>query len=116
MIFHLMSWKRVGKKRMETIDETHEDETSYRWETFKRSWDQLQEDDNGEIKLGNIVKKRRRRSRFTDTSAAAAGSIQRGIIRHVIVLLDMGESMALLDMKPNRGDWYISQVWLVNFS
>jgi transcription initiation factor TFIIH subunit 2 len=93
-------------------NEDADEDKAYRWETFKRfhsfilterSWDQLQEDENGEIKLENFITKRRR-------VLSSGPPIQRGIIRHVILLIDMSASMALLDLKPNRGDCTIGLV------
>ncbi|KAI9500522.1 Ssl1-like-domain-containing protein [Coemansia spiralis] len=72
----------------------------YAWEEeYKRSWDAIQEDDSGSIQ--SVVKhmseqlKRKRRTRDTE-------AIQRGIIRHLILVVDQSDSMATKDMMPSR--------------
>ncbi|KAJ2662031.1 hypothetical protein IWW48_002090 [Coemansia sp. RSA 1200] len=73
----------------------------YAWEEeYKRSWDAIQEDDSGSIQ--SAVKhmseqQLRRKRRPRDTSA-----IQRGIIRHLVVVVDQSDSMGIKDMLPSR--------------
>ncbi|KAI8852422.1 Ssl1-like-domain-containing protein [Chytridium lagenaria] len=56
----------------------------YLWEEeYKRSWDVLQEDEDG------IVMQKRRRLQSRDTRP-----VQRGIIRHVCMVLDLSRAMA----------------------
>ncbi|KDN48854.1 putative SSL1-TFIIH subunit, factor B [Tilletiaria anomala UBC 951] len=76
--------------------------TSYSWEAnYKRSWDAVQEDESGG--LAGAVKsfldaaKRRR-------TAAEASPVQRGIIRHLVLILDLSEAMTDKDLRPNRYD------------
>ncbi|KAJ1919176.1 hypothetical protein H4219_002123 [Mycoemilia scoparia] len=71
----------------------------YSWEEeYKRSWDILEEDEDGSLKnsIANIQnQKRRRLIRDTET-------LQRGIIRHVYIVIDVSSNMADRDMHPTR--------------
>ncbi|KAJ2808354.1 hypothetical protein H4S07_003431 [Coemansia furcata] len=72
----------------------------YAWEEeYKRSWDVIQEDASGSIQsivLG-INDQLRHKRRVRDTEA-----IQRGIIRHVVLIIDQSENMNLRDLMPTR--------------
>ncbi|KAJ1769331.1 hypothetical protein LPJ74_004158 [Coemansia sp. RSA 1843] len=72
----------------------------YAWEEeYKRSWDAIQEDDSGSIQsaVKHMSEQMRRKRRPRDTEA-----IQRGIIRHLIVVVDQSDSMGIKDMMPSR--------------
>jgi transcription initiation factor TFIIH subunit 2 len=69
----------------------------YTWEAeYKRSWDVLQEDDDGSLRTSIQNLKPRRRI------AAESTPIKRGIIRHFILIIDCGRSMTDIDLAPNR--------------
>ncbi|KAI9105872.1 Ssl1-like-domain-containing protein [Phlyctochytrium arcticum] len=73
----------------------------YSWEEeYKRSWDILQEDEQGSLNsvVANIQQQLKRR-RLNQGDAA---TIQRGIIRHVFLVIDMSRAMGELDLKPSR--------------
>ncbi|KAJ3214123.1 hypothetical protein HDU67_002032 [Dinochytrium kinnereticum] len=64
----------------------------YLWEEeYKRSWDVLQEDEDGSLQgvVNSIVLQKRRRLQARDTRP-----VQRGIIRHVCMVLDLSRAMA----------------------
>ncbi|KAJ3104619.1 hypothetical protein HDU97_009010 [Phlyctochytrium planicorne] len=64
----------------------------YMWEEeYKRSWDVLQEDEDGSLQgvVNSIVMQKRRRLQSRDTRP-----VHRGIIRHVCMILDLSRSMA----------------------
>ncbi|KAJ1570102.1 hypothetical protein HK096_000480 [Nowakowskiella sp. JEL0078] len=70
------------------------------WEKFKRSWDQIKEDESGSLHpsvLALQALQLKRRKRVTK-------KLQRGIIRHVFLLLDLSKAMSDSDLKPNRLD------------
>ncbi|KAL7748046.1 hypothetical protein RI367_006592 [Sorochytrium milnesiophthora] len=72
----------------------------YSWEEeYKRSWDVLQEDDNGLLSTAvdrlTTQLKRRRLNRDTRT-------VHRGIIRHLVIVVDLSESILEKDLKPSR--------------
>ncbi|KAJ2242117.1 hypothetical protein GGH97_004044, partial [Coemansia sp. RSA 475] len=72
----------------------------YAWEEeYKRSWDVIQEDASGSIQSSvlGISDQRKRKRRLRDTLA-----VQRGIIRHVMLVIDQSESMSVRDMTPTR--------------
>lgn len=68
------------------------------WETSKRSWETNlpDEDQDGALSLAGLEAEKRRRL-LRDTTP-----LQRGIIRHVVVVLDMSFAMADKDMLPTR--------------
>ncbi|KAJ2354819.1 hypothetical protein GGF43_003045 [Coemansia sp. RSA 2618] len=72
----------------------------YAWEEeYKRSWDVIQEDATGSIQSSvmGISDQRKRKRRLRDTAV-----VQRGIIRHVMLVIDQSESMSVRDMAPTR--------------
>ncbi|KAJ1859185.1 hypothetical protein GGH12_002931 [Coemansia sp. RSA 1822] len=72
----------------------------YAWEEeYKRSWDVIQEDATGSIQSSvlGISDQRKRKRRLRDTAV-----VQRGIIRHVMLVIDQSESMSVRDMTPTR--------------
>lgn len=73
----------------------------YAWEEeYKRSWDVIQEDAQGSIQSSIQVlyqqnRRHRRVARDTDV-------IQRGIIRHVVLIIDQSDQMQIRDLLPSR--------------
>ncbi|CAG8459786.1 925_t:CDS:2 [Ambispora gerdemannii] len=82
-------------------DEAHvnDQQVGYAWEDYKRSWDELQEDADGSLK--SIVEKQinrgKRKRHLRDTS-----TIQRGILRHMFIVIDLSEVMLEKDLRPSR--------------
>ncbi|KAG2222251.1 hypothetical protein INT45_010664 [Circinella minor] len=78
----------------------------YAWEEeYKRSWDVLQEDEEGRLSsvVAQLQQQRKRRRLLKDTAV-----IQRGIIRHLFLIIDLSEAMNEKDLRPNRIDLTIS--------
>ncbi|KAI8821039.1 Ssl1-like-domain-containing protein [Fimicolochytrium jonesii] len=72
----------------------------YSWEEeYKRSWDILQEDEQGSLvgAVNSIQQQLKRRRLQRDTA-----TVQRGIIRHVYLVIDLSRAMTELDLKPSR--------------
>ncbi|KAJ2394830.1 hypothetical protein GGI05_001860, partial [Coemansia sp. RSA 2603] len=72
----------------------------YTWEEeYKRSWDVIQEDASGSIQssITGIAEQQKRKRRLRDTAA-----VQRGIMRHMVFVLDQSEGMSTRDMHPTR--------------
>ncbi|KAJ3035474.1 hypothetical protein HDV00_003723 [Rhizophlyctis rosea] len=72
----------------------------YAWEEeYKRSWDVLQEDEQGSLQgvVASLQQQMKRRRLHRD-----AATVQRGIIRHVYLGIDMSTAMVELDLKPSR--------------
>ncbi|TPX66741.1 hypothetical protein SpCBS45565_g04287 [Spizellomyces sp. 'palustris'] len=72
----------------------------YSWEEeYKRSWDILQEDEQGSLQgvVASIQQQLKRRRLHRDTA-----TVQRGIIRHLYLVIDLSRAMAELDLKPSR--------------
>lgn len=73
---------------------------NYSWTAdYKRSWDAVQEDASGSITsaVAGIIEAGKRRRLLKD-----ATPVQRGIIRHLVLILDFGISMAEKDLRPSR--------------
>ncbi|KAI9029717.1 Ssl1-like-domain-containing protein [Phycomyces nitens] len=72
----------------------------YSWEEeYKRSWDVLQEDSEGRLSsaVAHLQQQRKRRRLLKDTAI-----IQRGIIRHLFIIIDLSEAMNEKDLRPSR--------------
>jgi transcription initiation factor TFIIH subunit 2 len=67
------------------------------WEDIKRSWDNVVETEDGTITIGAQLEAEKRRRLMRDTTP-----IQRGIIRHLMLVLDMSFAMTEKDLLPNR--------------
>ncbi|EAU91776.2 RNA polymerase II transcription factor [Coprinopsis cinerea okayama7 len=75
---------------------------AYTWEaSYTRSWDTVQEDEAGSLQTSvEELMARGRRRRLL----APAAPIRRTIIRHLIIILDLSQSMMDRDMRPTRFD------------
>ena len=73
--------------------------TRERWEDVQRTWDTVQESADGTLAaaISDLSASHKRRRVLRDTRP-----LQRGIIRHVVLLLDMSSAMTETDMKPTR--------------
>ncbi|KAL9048705.1 MAG: hypothetical protein Q9162_007588 [Coniocarpon cinnabarinum] len=73
--------------------------TRERWEDVQRTWDQVEESADGTLTraLESLQEAQKRRRVLRDTTP-----LQRGIIRHVVLLLDMSSAMSETDLKPTR--------------
>ncbi|CAG8746846.1 6970_t:CDS:2, partial [Acaulospora morrowiae] len=80
-------------------------QTGYAWEEeYKRSWDVLQEDEDGSLKRTiDQLQIRKRKRLLRDTS-----TIRRGIIRHMFLIIDLSEAMMEKDLRPSRLDLTLS--------
>lgn len=67
------------------------------WEDIKRSWETVVETDDGTITVEALIEAEKRRRLMRDTTP-----LQRGIIRHLMLVLDMSFAMAEKDLLPNR--------------
>lgn len=68
-------------------------------EEYARSWDVLTEDVHGSLEgaVAAFLTSNKRRRILRDTAA-----VQRGIIRHLFLIIDLSESMLDRDMRPSR--------------
>ncbi|PWN31925.1 TFIIH basal transcription factor complex, subunit SSL1 [Meira miltonrushii] len=72
----------------------------YAWEaTYKRSWDAVREDAGGSLAgaVRGLLEASKRRRTLHDSAP-----VQRGIIRHLVLILDLSESMLEKDLRPSR--------------
>ncbi|KAI8388121.1 Ssl1-like-domain-containing protein [Radiomyces spectabilis] len=87
----------------DSYDGQHDEETGkggYSWEEeYKRSWDVLQEDAEGRLSsvVAQLQQQRKRRRLLKDTAI-----IQRGIIRHLFLVIDLSDAMNEKDLRPSR--------------
>lgn len=78
----------------------------YSWEQRKqRTWEALKEDADG-----NLLVPTSRRKRIRRRSYHVEPSVQRGMLRNLILALDMSSSMKEGDIKPNRYDATVQYV------
>ncbi|KAK9723377.1 hypothetical protein K7432_001986 [Basidiobolus ranarum] len=86
-------------QEIEDDDDANNNNLGYAWEEeYKRSWDVVQEDEQGSLRsvVANLQQQKRRRL-LRDTS-----TIRRGIIRHLYLILDMSADMMEKDYRPHR--------------
>ncbi|KAJ4456999.1 putative General transcription factor IIH subunit 2 [Paratrimastix pyriformis] len=69
---------------------------SYTWEKAERSWESLEEDASGMLKLGATEKARIHRVTQLETS------VWRGLVRYLVLCIDRSANMEAMDVKPNR--------------
>jgi transcription initiation factor TFIIH subunit 2 len=67
------------------------------WEDIQRSWEDVGEAADGTLAFKESLEAVKRRRLLRDTTP-----IQRGIIRHLMLVLDMSSAMAEKDLLPNR--------------
>ena len=81
-----------------------EKDATYRWEKgMQRSWDQVQEDEYGNLaanSINNGMNDRKRAKKMRDERVTE--SIRRGLIRYMVVVLDASLSAAEKDFRPSR--------------
>eukprot|EP00884_Botryococcus_braunii_P004550 jgi/Botrbrau1/14096/Bobra.182_3s0041.1 len=65
------------------------------------SWEALQEDEQGRLRLLDRTEQQRAKRRRL-LSAAASARIRRGMIRYLQVVVDLSRAAAMNDMRPNR--------------
>ncbi|WFD31614.1 hypothetical protein MSPP1_002653 [Malassezia sp. CBS 17886] len=74
----------------------------YSWEAaYQRSWDHVHEDESGNLEsaVRRMLDSNKRKRSLRD-----AVPVQRGIIRHFVLLLDLSADMLEHDMRPSRFD------------
>lgn len=77
--------------------EDDEDEQEFAWEKgFQRSWEELTENEKGELRLVSEKKKHGKKKKKD------IGHIRRTLARNVYLILDLSKAMSLTDMKPSR--------------
>ncbi|KAL2263109.1 hypothetical protein VTK26DRAFT_8192 [Humicola hyalothermophila] len=67
------------------------------WEDIQRSWETIVETEDGSITIEALIEAEKRRRLMRDTTP-----LQRGIIRHLMLVLDMSFAMTEKDLLPNR--------------
>jgi transcription initiation factor TFIIH subunit 2 len=83
-----------GRSRADTKKGTHQVRA---WEATHRTWDTLEEGEDGKL-VGQESLEATKRARLLKDSTP----LQRGIIRHLVLVLDMSFAMLEKDMLPSR--------------
>lgn len=76
-----------------------DDVKEYRWETgYEKTWEEIKEE-NGMIhgSIFDIIQKAKRKRQ-----EAKKGTSRLGMMRHLYIILDCSEAMAIPDLKPTR--------------
>ncbi|KAI5796824.1 Ssl1-like-domain-containing protein [Pyronema domesticum] len=68
-----------------------------RWEEISRAWDVGLEDDNIESTVAELLEAGKKRRLLKDETP-----LQRGIIRHLVLILDLSIAMSEKDLRPTR--------------
>ncbi|KAI9292465.1 TFIIH basal transcription factor complex, subunit SSL1 [Neoconidiobolus thromboides FSU 785] len=92
----------VEKIIVDDVDDEDKEKGSkgFSWEeTFKRSWEEVQEDEKGSLQnlIQNLAIQLKKRRQKRDTAI-----VQRGIIRHMILIVDLSLAMNDKDLRPSR--------------
>ncbi|SAM85529.1 probable SSL1-TFIIH subunit (transcription initiation factor), factor B [Ustilago bromivora] len=96
------STSAAAKAKAAAAPKSKSKDQGYSWEeTYKRSWDAVAEDDSGSLEsaVRQMIEGSKRRRTLKDVAP-----VQRGIIRHLVLLIDFSASMLEKDMRPNRFD------------
>jgi transcription initiation factor TFIIH subunit 2 len=90
---------KTGRKTGKTSDgrKTKGGRSKAAWEDIKRSWENVVETEDGSITVEALIEAEKRRRLMRDTTP-----LQRGIIRHLMLVIDMSFAMAEKDLLPNR--------------
>lgn len=67
------------------------------WEDIQRSWEEITETADGSLTVHELIEAEKRRRLLRDTTP-----LQRGIIRHLMLVIDMSFAMAEKDLLPSR--------------
>lgn len=67
------------------------------WEDVKRSWDTVVEGQDGSLSIAEVIEAQKRKRLLRDTTP-----LERGIIRHMVLVIDMSFAMAEKDLLPTR--------------
>ncbi|TFK25669.1 TFIIH basal transcription factor complex, subunit SSL1 [Coprinopsis marcescibilis] len=94
--------KSKSKKDADKQKQKQAETLAYTWEaSYTRSWDTVQEDEAGSLQssVEDLMARGRRRRLLAPTVP-----IRRAIIRHLIIILDLSQSMMDRDIRPTRFD------------
>eukprot|EP00871_Galdieria_phlegrea_P000065 jgi/Galph1/1059/GphlegSOOS_G5764.1 len=86
-------------------DDEQYESTPYSWELeIDRSWEALEEDESGRIKDIDHIERvpKRQRQRITEQN------VRRGLIRYVVLMIDLSVAAKETDLKPCRGEACLS--------
>jgi len=72
------------------------------WFAYDRSWDNIKEDEKGNIVISKREQQQRRKKRLTQLHEDAGRNVQRGLLRYVYIIVDHSRSSEATDFKPSR--------------
>ena len=72
------------------------------WErTYERPWEAIEEDEHGFLKVDGLASRRKAAARAAAPQLAA---VQRGLLRHVLLVLDCSAASEQTDLRPTRAE------------
>ncbi|PJF18634.1 Transcription factor ssl1 [Paramicrosporidium saccamoebae] len=84
-------------------------ESGFAWESrYTQSWEILKEDAAGTLQPTLAVLLQRESEYLQKRRIAADSALRRGIMRHLVILIDWSAAAAAVDVTPNRGVWVIN--------
>ncbi|KXS09934.1 Ssl1-domain-containing protein [Gonapodya prolifera JEL478] len=97
---------RAGAKGDSAADVGDTEGPSFTWEgQFARTWDVVQEDADGSIAAAvSAISESSRRSQLRRRLADSGGPVRRGIVRSMVLVLDLSRAMAENDYRPTRAE------------
>lgn len=76
---------------------------AFTWErTYERPWEAIEEDERGFLKVDGFAGGRR--AAAARAAAPALAAVQRGLLRHVLLVLDCSSASEVTDLRPSRAD------------
>lgn len=76
---------------------------AFSWErTYERTWEAIEEDEQGFLKVDGFSGGRRAAARAAAAPQLAA--VQRGLLRHVLLVLDCSSASEATDLRPSRAE------------
>lgn len=90
---------RSSGRQGKTRQQAQSGRTRERWEDIQRSWDLVTEDAAGTLAgtVEGLIEASKRKRLMKDTTP-----LQRGIIRHMVLIIDLSSAMSEKDLRPSR--------------
>ncbi|KAJ9141863.1 General transcription and DNA repair factor IIH [Pleurostoma richardsiae] len=105
---HRSSRQSLGDRSRRKAERNKNGRSKAAWEDIQRSWDTVVEGADGSLSVGELLEAEKRRRLLRDTTP-----LQRGIIRHLMLVIDMSFAMAEKDMLPTR--YHLAMRYAVEF-
>jgi transcription initiation factor TFIIH subunit 2 len=78
---------------------------AFTWErTYERPWEAIEEDERGFLKVDGFSGGRRAAAARAAAAAPQLAAVQRGLLRHVLLVLDCSSASEATDLRPSRAE------------